>query len=193
MITSMAKPKPRWRIVTFAASRLAAVYGAGVLLLAIPLIAIFGGVLPALTIPLVAVLCFIIGFVVLAIAKRLGFAILWSLLLFLWIASLQDGIYQANGPLLFWTMFAVPLYLITAIGLSARTRRLRLEILLTLGAWAIVAAVALTGKIHIDAVPPIPTTWDNYVSAAWPVLVAMRELVRVGWRTRAPVDDVAAA
>jgi hypothetical protein len=193
MTTSMTNPTPRWRVVAFAASRLAAVYGAGVLLLAIPLIAIFGGLLPALTIPVFAVLGFIVGFMVLAIAKRLGFAILWLLLLVLWIASLQDGIYQANGSFLFWTMFAVPLYLITAVGLSARSRGLRLEILLTLGAWAVAAAVALTGEIYIDAGPPIAATWDNYVCAAWPLLVAVRELVRVGFRSRTTIDDVAAA
>ena len=191
MTTGMTNPTPRWRVVAFAASRLAAVYGAGVLLLAIPLIAVFGGLLPALTIPVVGVLGFIIGFVVLAIAKRLGFAILWSLLLVLWIVSLQDGIYQANGSFLFWTMFAVPLYLITAVGLSAKSRGLRLEILVTLGAWAVVAAVALTGEVYID-LAPISATWDNYVCTAWPVLVAMRELIRVGFRSRATIDDVAA-
>jgi hypothetical protein len=176
-----------------AASRLAAVYGTGVLLLAAPLIAMFGGLLPALTIPIVALFGFVIGFFVLAIAKRLGFAILWSLLLLVWIASLRDGIYQSNGSLLFWTVFAVPLYVITAMGLSPSSRARRLEMLLTLGAWAVVVAIAVTGEIYIDATPPVPATWDNYVCAVWPVLAAMRELVRVIVRSRMSIHDGAAA
>ena len=193
MTVSVAKPRPRWVVVTLAASRLAAIYGAGVLLLAVPLIAMFGDLLPALTIPILALLGFVVGFVILAVAKRLGLSILWSLLLTLWIAALSDGIYQVNGSFLFWTIFAVPLYMITAIGLSRTSRTRRLEMLLTLGLWTVVVATALTGEIYIDATPPLPATWDNYVCALWPILVAARELVRVMHRSAVSDPDGAAA
>ncbi len=193
MTVTVAKPRPRWLVVTFAASRLAAVYGAGVLLLAVPLIAMFGNLLPALTIPILALLGFVVGFVILAVAKRLGFSILWSLLLIMWSAALRDGIYQVNGSFLFWTMFAVPLYMITTIGLSPTSRRPRLEMLLTLGLWTVVVAIALTGEICIDATPPLPATWDNYVCALWPILVAARELVRVMHRSAVSNPDGAGA
>src|SRR6266849_7584319 len=179
MTTSITKTRPAWLVVVRAARRLAALYAVGVFLLAVPLVAAFRYLLPTLTIPVVAVFGFALGFLGLAIGTRLGFAILWSLLLVVWIASLQDGIYQANGSFLFWTMFAAPLYIITAIGLSPTSRGLRLEMLLTLGAWAIVVSIAVTGEIYIDAGDPIPAAWDNYVCAAWPMLVAVRELVRV--------------
>ncbi len=193
MTVSVAKPRPRWVVVTLAASRLAAIYGAGVLLLAVPLIAMFGDLLPALTIPILALLGFVVGFLILAVAKRLGLSILWSLLLTLWIAALSDGIYQVNGSFLFWTIFAVPLYMITAIGLSRTSRTRRLEMLLTLGLWTVVVATALTGEIYIDATPPLPATWDNYVCALWPILVAARELVRVMHRSAVSDPDGAAA
>ncbi len=181
------RAKSRWVVVTLAATRLAAVYGAGVLLLATPLIALFRGLLPPLTIPVAALLGFVVGFVGLAVARRLGFGILWSLLLVGWIGAVRDGIYQVNGNLLFWTVFAVPLYVITAIGLTSRSSRgQRLDVLLTLTAWAVVVTLALTGDIYIHATPKLPPTWANYVCAAWPFAVAGRELARVllGFRTR---------
>ena len=180
MKTTSIQERSRLTVVALAATRLAAIYALGVFVLAAPLIAIFGDLLPALTIPVVAILGFLLGFIALAAARRLGFGILWSLLAIWWVQIVGQGIFAVNGDLLFWTVFAVPLYLITSIGMtSASPRQLRLDMLITLTAWAAVVAIAVSGEIYIDVTPRVPAQWDNYVCAAWPLLVAGRELVRV--------------
>lgn len=71
-----------------AAMRLAALYAAGVLLLAIPfglLDSGFSNLMATLTgSPILAGFVFAIGFLLLAVARRIGFAILWLLLLAYW-------------------------------------------------------------------------------------------------------------
>jgi hypothetical protein len=168
----------RGKVAVLAALRLAAIYAAGVLLLAAPLVAFLGGLLPALTIPVLAVVGFLAGFIALAVARRVGFVILWSLLVLLWVQTVGQRVFAAGGDLLVWTVFAAPLYLITVMGLTPSHRRLRLEMSITLAAWAVVAALATRGGVYWDVTPNLPTTWDNYLCAVWPFVISGRELVR---------------
>ncbi len=185
--------------------RLAAIYAAGVLILLIPLIlrsrheGFEPDRHPWLELPVIGAVCFVLGFVALAAVKRLGFALLWGLLVWWWIVMIGS-----NGPLVFldvpflaWTAFAGPLYVLSAVGLSpetARSRRWQFEVVLTLLIWASIALLAFflvrpggeTLRIW-DTPFQYSMNWRGYVYAAWPFVIGARELGRVLgalWRSR---------
>ena len=108
--------------------RLAAIYAALVLILLIPLIVrsryrrYAPDSQPWLALPAIGAVCFVLGFVVLAAIKRLGFALLWGLLVWWWIVLVGDGARPfLDTPFLAWSAFAAPLYVLSAVGLSSET------------------------------------------------------------------------
>jgi hypothetical protein len=189
--------------------RLAAIYAALVLILLIPLIvrSRYRGYAPDsqpwLALPAIGAVCFVLGFVVLAAIKRLGFALLWGLLVWWWIVLVGDGARPfLDTPFLAWSAFAAPLYVLSAVGLSSDTagsRRWQFEVALTLVIWAIIAVLAFFFAQPAGAVLRIrdtpfqyTATVRGYVYAAWPFVIGARELGRVFftlWRSRASLSS----
>jgi hypothetical protein len=199
----MLVTRPRWARILLAAVRLAAIYAAGVLILLIPLIVrsrnegFEPNSQPWLQLPVIGAVCFVLGFVALAAVKRLGFALLWGLLLWWWIRMIGPGpVVFLDMPFVAWTAFAAPLYILSAIGLTETTssRRWQVEFVLTLLIWAIIAVLAFffgqpraeTLRIW-DTPSQYSMHWRGYVYAAWPIVIGARELARVLvalWRSR---------
>lgn len=202
----MTLTRPRWARILLAAVRLAAIYAAGVVILLLPLMAWWSrrGELspddqPWLKVPVAGLVCFAFGFVALAAVKRLGFVVLWGLLLWQWITTVDTPMVFLDMPFLAWTALGVPLYVLSAVGLSSETagfRRWRIEFVTTLLIWAIIAAVAFLFAQPVgqfmrieDPVRAVyyARTAQGYAYAAWPFVIVARELVRVGgalWRSR---------
>jgi len=175
--------------------RLAAIYAAGVLILLIPLIVrtrhegFAPNSQPWLELPVIGAVCFVLGFVALAAIKRLGFALLWGLLVWWWIVLVGDGPgLFLDRPFLAWSAFAAPLYVLSAIGLTetVSSRRWQFEVVLTLLIWAIIAVLAFFFAQPVGAVLRIRDTGFQYIGtvraylyAAWPFVIGARELGRV--------------
>lgn len=140
--------------------------------------------------PVIGAVCFVLGFVALAAVKRLGFALLWGLLMWSWIVMIRNSpaVVFLDVPFLLWTAFAAPLYILSAIGLTetASSRRWQFEVVLTLLIWAIIAVLAFFfvqpgGEVlRIRDTPfQYSMNWRGYLYAAWPIVIGARELGRV--------------
>jgi hypothetical protein len=197
----------RWVKTLAAAARLAGIYAIAVLILLVPF-ALFIGIGATdlkellLGLPLLAAGGFLVGFLLLAIARRVGFAILWFFLLLLWINVIREASWSLGLLPRFpgWTVFAAPLYVLTAIGLSggANARSLIRELLITAGLWATLVALALKfSYLDIDVgFPGAPYGTARAlanVCGVFPFLLTTRELLRVARALRAPSQTVAAA
>jgi hypothetical protein len=197
----------RWVRILLAAARLAALYAACVVVLftAYGLYVAGPASLRELVVdsPLIAAVGFVVGFILLAIAKRIGFVVLWVLLLALWVSKIRDTSWSVYllPDFLQWTVLAAPLYALTAIGLSAdnNQRRLKRELLITAAIWAIVSGLALKfSYLAIDVGYPhapysLARAVANYLCVPLPFLIGARELLRVGFAMRTTVRGVAAA
>jgi hypothetical protein len=181
-----------WITIIAAAARLAAIYAVAVLVLLIPLMVFViapGNLREVLSSPVAAAAGFLVGFFLLAIARLYGFALFWILLLWWWLTTLQASPWPLEllPRFVVWTTFAAPLYALTAIGLGAnKTRSSVVELLVTTGLWATAIALALRfSYLSIDggglANGPYRTArLIAYSCGALPVLLSVRELVRVG-------------
>ena len=203
----MSMIKHRWVRILLAAARLAALYAAFVLVLFTAYGLYVAG--PAslrellLDSPLLAAFGFIVGFLLLAIAKRFGFVVLWILLVAVWITQVRDSSWSVYllTSFLRWTVLAAPLYALTAIGLTADSnqRLLMREILLTAVVWATVTGLALKfSYLAIDVgYPHAPYALARaiaiYLCLPLPFLISARELLRIGWAMRTTSRQVAAA
>jgi hypothetical protein len=152
--------------------------------------------------------CFAVGFVLLALARRVGFAILWLVLLTLWVFVVRVGMYPLIILTAFpgWTVFAVPLYVLTAVGLSVpsdqvpRRGWLRFEIPATLSVWlgAVVLCQLVAPPFKGDFMGPLyappQAQIAMYVCVALPFVIGTRELVRIvlAVRTQRPSGRPAA-
>jgi hypothetical protein len=97
-------------------------------------------------------------------------------------------------PFLAWTVFGLPLYALSAIGLSSKSqgsRRIQFDLALTLALWAIVALFAVhvqpvAGEVQVvwDTQQGLPKDLFNYICGAWPFVVGARELARVALALR---------
>lgn len=129
-----------------AALRLAGVYGAGVAVLLLAYLAMGAslhdlmGMLPYLSIP--AAICFAVAFLVLGVARRTGFVILWLLVFGIWLWQALGGtshnwrFSHINLDFIAWSILAAPLYTMVAIGFPPTgTRRAWIS-------WAVAAAWA---------------------------------------------------
>jgi len=197
----------RWVKRLAAPARLAGIYIIGVLILLVPF-ALFMSIGATdlkelqLGLPLLAAGGFLVGFLLLAVARRVGFAILWFFLLLLWLNIIRESPWPLGLLPRFpgWTVFAAPLYVLTAIGLSGHdnARSLVRELLLTAGLWATVVALALKfSYLDIDVgLPGAPYGSARaiaYICGVFPFLLTTRELLRIARALRAPPEPVAAA
>jgi len=199
----MTSTRPRWARILLAATRLAALYAAGVFILAVPILLFLNGpggntsdVLEGS--PVTAAVGFVAGFLALAVARRLGFAILWSLLFYLWARTAPEfpsGL--VSMAFLFWTVLAAPLYLLSAIGLGRGTRGDRVEVGVTVLVWLGTVALALAApnwNLHGSAA--YAPSAEGYLFLVLPFVVAVRELVRVAFafrRQRPELESITAA
>ena len=117
------------KLVAAAAARLAIVYAVGVLILYAPmrlwLLPHAGGIheLPGLSLQMAILAA--VAFAVLAVARRVGFLLLWALLLMLWVSNVSEPLlWKYPGTVLSqfisWSVLAIPLYAIAAFGGSDR-------------------------------------------------------------------------
>jgi hypothetical protein len=147
-------------------------------------------ILPFLGIP--GATCFAAAFILLAFARRAGFIALWLTLLGLWLFPLfspAEEYYLWSGVgLVFWSMFAAPLFAMVAVGFptsgaSSRSRRSALWILGV--AW--LALVIL--NLRIDAPPPFVSfgIWRGSapLSLIIPPVISAIAIRRI-WRAKAP-------
>ena len=187
-----------WVTIIAAGARLAALYALGVLVLLVPFMVFVdtpGNLTEVFSSGLVALAGFLVGFLLLSIARLYGFALLWLLLLWAWLNGLQS--FSVLGVLprfAAWTVFAAPLYALTAIGLAANnTRSLILELLVTTGLWAVTVVLALRfSYLTIDGGglrtgPYNAARLISYICWSLPILLGVRELVRIGraiWTTQ---------
>jgi hypothetical protein len=113
--------------VIAAAARLACLYGLGVVLLLLALVFWtgdwIGNVRAVLQLHgLVFGSLFAASFILLATARRLGFATLWLLLIGLWLWPVAKGWSGISllALFVFWSVVALPLYILGAIGFPGR-------------------------------------------------------------------------
>ena len=119
--------RARWRTVLLAAARLAGLYAVGVALLLIPVLLFPGGLSALREIPIVALptgILFVLAFLVLAVARRVGFAVLWLLLVGLWTTVLLGHGVAIEIVIGFvgWSALALPLHALGALGVTSGFR-----------------------------------------------------------------------
>ena len=123
----------RMKRILLAALRLAAVYAVGVAVLFLPMVLWRGGhgvYLGELrTVAIQSAVAFLVAFILLALARRVGFVALWGLLLTLWISEVPKDVFITAVPSWFivWTVPALPLYIIGMVASRSSTSRLGLR------------------------------------------------------------------
>ena len=150
--------RTNWRRVLPAAGKLAAFYGASIVLQFLLVSGLGGGprwsleALRGLS-PLLG-MCFGLAFVLLAGARRAGFAALWSVLAALWLLMLGDLPTPFDVPRAFlvWSIFALPLWVMGHFGVAASQSKVlvigRLRFSLLTGALAAWAALAVSSRFY---------------------------------------------
>ena len=213
------KPTAGWRLVTAAAGRLVAIYALGVVCLVGPLLLMLEGPtvtalseVASIVAPPLGVL-FTFAFVILAVARRAGFGILWGVLFALWTwMAIHDGA-SPWMPIRFlgWSSLALPLFTIGALGVRspfpARTvQRWMPRPRLTEIIWLVLAGVALyySHLAVIERAPaPPPTSLQAIASRVIsflvpvffvvPFAIPLVELARIWVATAGPSSERAAA
>src|SRR5688572_21167641 len=197
---------PQWRRVILAALQLAALYAVasatcliavGVLVFHDPLP--LASELPYFALPLV------VAFLVLAVARRAGFALLWLLLVGLWVrVAMLDGPPGLALPTLFlsWSALAAPLFAIGALGVPSQPNRPASQRvprpLVVSFAWALLAVLALSVVYTVDSglfFRESGRGLNALASLLWlpvPVAIAIVEVTRV-WIGTSPVASDAPA
>ena len=213
------RPTAGWRRVAAAAGQLAALYALGVVCLLGPLLLMLEG--PTLTalleaasiVALPLAVLFTFAFVILAVARRAGFGILWGVLLALWTwMAIPDGVSPwIPTRFLGWSTLALPLFTIGALGVRApspaRTvQRWIPRPRLTTIIWLVLAAVALYYSylaVSEHAPASAPTSLEAAASrVVWffepvfflvPFAIPLVEFVRIWVATAGPSSERAAA
>jgi hypothetical protein len=132
-----------WRRVFLAAARLGGLYVIGVALMLTPFMLLPGGGLPGLRdlvrLAAPAGILFAVAFILLALARRAGFAALWVLLTGLWTAMLiaHEMPIDIMVGFVAWSVFAVPLHVLGALGVPSSLH-------LRIGRWRLRAATTGT-------------------------------------------------
>ena len=191
-----------------AAIRLAAFYAAGVVSLLLLLGSLLDGPPPLRVLAYVAVpfgVFFLLAFLLLAVARRAGFAALWILLIALWVWMIGESELSIDASRIFlaWSALAIPLFAIGALGTSGaqltaptliRTPR-PLPILLV---WSVLAALALYATGGTMALPfyvdpdQLVYKLGRFVWLPAPFAFSAIELARV-WRATSPATSDASA
>jgi hypothetical protein len=155
----------RWKKVAGAAARLATIYVVGVLVLYAPirlwLMPHAGGLQEVPRLSAEMGILAANAFVILAVARRVGFLLLWTLLLFNWVSNF-DGAWELRypgavaGSFILWTVLALPLYAMAALGGSDRialrvgSRRIRIAELGAL-AWILLIVGAFLYELLVTS------------------------------------------
>jgi hypothetical protein len=121
-----SRPRPNWRRAVAAAARLAAIYALAVFALYLPYSIRREGVFAVSSYLVVTTTFFAIGFGILAVARRLGFIVLWALLLLVWCGRVIESSssishYWAITGFVPWSIIALPLYGIVLLGVRGTT------------------------------------------------------------------------
>jgi hypothetical protein len=202
------RAQPRWRRVCLAAIRLAAFYAAGVVVLLLLIGTLLDGPPPLRVLAYVGVpfgTFFLLAFLLLAVARRAGFAALWILLLALWVWMIRQSDLTINAPRIFlaWSALAIPLFAIGALGTSvaragAPTLTRMSRPLLILSVWAALAALAVYATSGTMGVPSyvdadqLVYKLGRFVWPPAPFAFSAIELARV-WRAMTPARSAAPA
>jgi len=200
--------QPRWRRVCLAAMRLAAFYAAGVVVLLLLIGTLLDGPPPLSVLAYVGVpfgIFFLLAFLLLAAARRAGFAALWILLLALWVWLIRQSDLTVDAPRVFlaWSALAIPLFGIGALGTfgaqaDAPTLTRMPRPLLILIVWAALAALAMYATGGTMALPfyvdpdQLVYKLGRFVWPPAPFAFSAIELARV-WRATSPVTSAAPA
>lgn len=118
----------RWPRILAAAARLAGVYVTVLLLLIVPFMFFPSDGLPSVAdvAKLVswAIVPFALAFILLAAARRAGFVVFWMLLAAVWVALLMARGLPIDLLIAFvaWSVLALPLHLLTALGIPGAPR-----------------------------------------------------------------------
>ena len=197
----------RWGRVVAAAARLAAIYAVGVAILLLAGLPFVNRTLPAwrdlLGIALPIGVLFAVAFVMLAVARRAGFVALWLVLVGMWIWMIAQVIGDVRmlsivaTAFFVWSVAALPLYTMGAVGLPARKRiavgrgRMSLTTLVFL-VWGVLAAGALyfagldVGPHRRVAPHGVLATWARFIWGPAPIVIAVLAIVHVWKGTGVP-------
>ena len=189
----------RWRRAGAAAMRLAALYAVGAAFLLVPVTLLLEGAPPFSRDLAWAALpfgvLFLLAFVVLVLARRVGLAAMWILLVTLWIWLL----FAAEGSnvvlcrlFVGWSSMAAPLFAIGALGVRgdrvARATHLPRPLVVSI-AWMLFAGVALyyaSQHVYLLEIPsPFLTSFSRLALLPAPFALAALELMRV-WLGTSP-------
>jgi hypothetical protein len=192
--------RPRRSVVRIllAAVKLAALYAVGVgtlYLLAVIVVSRLEIDSPGFLIgsPVFAAAGFVSGFLALAVARRVGFALLWILLSYIWAQAIVWRYpVTAQLSLIGWTVFAGPLYVLTVLGLPDDLKRKswRVETAVTLTTWVtlwVVAAASVSSMRLGETLLRELALADGlfaYVYVVFPFLIGGRELIRVAFAVK---------
>jgi hypothetical protein len=182
----------RLRRIALAAVRLAAMYAATAGLLFVLVILAMErsvGALRVLRVSWAPVgAAFLLVLLVLAVARKIGFALLWALLFALWVRTLTNGGHLFLPVLfIFWTVGAAPLYALIAIalqdeahstrGVAGLVRRWGLII-----GWAVLVVAALSAPTPTSSEWGLPVEWRpvQLLWASMPLIVALSSV----WQLR---------
>ena len=197
-----------WRRIGLAAIRLAALYAVAMFALLIGFVSFVEGLpllsdLAELALPFGITFC--IAFLILAVARRAGFVALWIVLLSAWVWLLRDGAPFVEVPKVFigWTILALPLFAIGALGSSGRDGRWpallrRAHPLVVLAVWLVIAGVALYSALNTpymhwyDGPTRFGTLFSKIVWIPTPFVIAALEITRI-WLATSPDKPQAAA
>jgi hypothetical protein len=157
-----------------AALRLAGFYAVCVTVLVVALVVSLGGFrdivrdLGALALP--AGICFAVAFLLLLLARRLGFTALWLALLALWaLASFRN---PGPGPVfVLWSLFAAPLFLMVQLGFRSVADKSASVGLMTSLFWITLAIAGVLFRYPLDLMLNNEPWWvrlmSSVLTAAW--------------------------
>ena len=207
---SAARARPRWVRIGLAATRLAALYAAGVTTLVVATFVVLRIVDGGSRLPRVAEVfylnaipfsfAFLSSFVVLAVARRAGFVLLWSLLLALWGYLLfvaqhsSRGVENAVVGMFAWSVLALPLFALVVLGVpecggAPRRRWWAPGPGPLLAAWIVSIAAGIATAMtpaYVGGQPAVLHSILNAVYLVWvpvPFLVGAWSIARV-WPSR---------
>ena len=112
-----------------------------------------------------------VSFLLLALTRRIGFLVLWGLLLALWLSQLSDVyVSMSDVPEWFiaWTVVALPLYIIGMFAAPSPTSRVGLKAVVS-GAilWSVLLAGAIGYTFIYFSAFEDPTWLDAAARFAW--------------------------
>jgi hypothetical protein len=184
-----------------AATVLAVLYALGVLALAVVVLSGFRirDVFIEDSLSIVAPFAILFGFafIVLAVARRLGFVLLWIILVSLWVAALVGGGINASSALLYrgaeypsgfvlWSVLALPLFAMNSVAGGGGAP-------LKIGPWSVSTTVAIGVFWILLLAAGVLVREDALPDSLWASPSFVTTLAILGWLLWAPMPLVIAA